>query len=141
MSMTNKRRVLFLCTHNSARSQMAEGLLRTKAGERFEVASAGTDATHVRPLAVKAMAEIGIDLSRHTSKTLDQFVQQPWDFVVTVCDSANEACPIFPAAATRLHWSFPDPSQAVGDDEQRLAVFRRVRDQIDARITEWLRSQ
>ena len=120
---------------------MAEALLRAKAGDRFEVASAGTEATQVRPLAVKAMAEIGIDLSGHTSKTLDQFVRQPWDFVITVCDSANEACPVFPAAAQRLHWSFPDPSQATGDDGQRLAVFRRVRDQIDARITEWIRAQ
>ena len=135
----NKRRVLFLCTHNSARSQMAEALLRAKAGDRFEVASAGTEATHVRPLAVKAMAEIGIDLGGHTSKTLDRFVQQPWDFVITVCDSANEACPVFPAAAKRLHWSFPDPSQATGDDEQRLAVFQQVRDQIEARISDWIR--
>jgi arsenate reductase len=138
--MTSKRRVLFLCTHNSARSQMAEALLRAKAGDRFEVASAGTEATHVRPLAMKAMAEIGIDLSGHTSKTLDRFVEEPWDVVITVCDSANEACPVFPAAAKRLHWSFPDPSQATGDEEQRLAVFRRVRDQIDARITDWIRT-
>ena len=139
--MMNKRRALFVCTHNSARSQMAEALLRAKAGDRFEVASAGTEATHVRPLAVKAMAEIGIDLSGHTSKTLEPFVRQPWDVVITVCDSANEACPVFPAAGERIHWSFPDPSQAAGDDAQRLAVFRRVRDQIDARITEWLRTQ
>ena len=118
---------------------MAEALLRAKAGDRFEVASAGTEATHVRPLAVKAMAEIGIDLGGHTSKTLDRFVQQPWDFVITVCDSANEACPVFPAAAKRLHWSFPDPSRATGDDEQRLAVFQQVRDQIEARISEWSR--
>jgi arsenate reductase len=135
----NKRRVLFLCTHNSARSQMAEALLRAKAGDRFEVASAGTEAAHVHPLAVKAMAEIGIDLGGHTSKTLDRFVQHPWDFVITVCDSANEACPVFPAAAKRLHWSFPDPSRATGDDEQRLAVFQQVRDQIEARISEWIR--
>src|SRR5437588_10443507 len=101
----NKGRVLFLCTHNSARSQMAEGLLRAMAGARFDVASAGTEATRVRPLAAKAMAEIGIDISGHSSKTLDAFVLQPWDFVITVCDSANESCPVFPGAAKRLHWS------------------------------------
>src|SRR5215218_7067324 len=105
----DRMRVLFLCTHNSARSQMAEGLLRAMAGDRFDVASAGTEATHVRPLAAKAMAEIGIDVTGHTSKTLDRFIDQPWDFVITVCDSANESCPVFPAAAARLHWSFPDP--------------------------------
>ena len=138
--MTNKRRVLFLCTHNSARSQMAEALLRAKAGDRFDVESAGTEATHVRPLAVTAMAEIGIDLTGHTSKRLDRFLQQPWDFVITVCDSANEACPVFPAAARRLHWSFADPSRATGTDEQRLAVFRRVRDEIAARISDWIQT-
>src|ERR1051325_2314052 len=97
----NKRRVLFLCTHNSARSQMAEGLLRAMAGDRFDVASAGTEATRVRPLAVKAMAEIGIDISGQASKTLEGFVSQPWEYVITVCDSANESCPIFPGAAKR----------------------------------------
>jgi arsenate reductase len=134
----DKRRVLFLCTHNSARSQMAEGLLRAMAGDRFDVASAGTEATHVRPLAIRAMAEIGIDVSRQTSKTLDRFVHEPWDFVITVCDSANESCPVFPAAAKRLHWSFPDPSRATGSEDQQLRVFRDVRDAIKTRLEEWL---
>jgi arsenate reductase (thioredoxin) len=137
----NKQRILFLCTHNSARSQMAEGFLRSLAEDRFEVASAGTQATRVHPLAVRAMADVGIDISRHTSKILDEFLEQPWDYVITVCDAANEACPVFPKKSSRLHWSFEDPSQATGTDDQRLAVFRRVRDQIHGRIIHWIRSQ
>ena len=136
----NKMRVLFLCTHNSARSQMAEGLLRTMAGDRFETASAGTEQTHVRPQAIAVMADAGIDIGHHASKTLDRFLHEPWDFVITVCDSANEACPVFPGAAQRLHWSFPDPSRATGTEAEKLAVFRQVRDAIAARLTEWLRS-
>ncbi len=104
----NKQQVLFLCTHNSARSQMAEGFLRSLAGDRFEVASAGTEATRVHPLAIRAMADISIDLSGHTSKIVE-FVQQPWDYVITVCDAANEACLVFPKKSSRLHWSFEDP--------------------------------
>ena len=130
------RRVLFLCTHNSARSQMAEGLLRHDGRGRFEVESAGTEATRVHPLAIRAMAELGIDISRQTSKTLESFLEEPFDVVVTVCDRANESCPVFRGAKSRLHWSFEDPSAAVGDEERRLAVFRRVRDQIRARIRE-----
>ena len=130
-----------LCTHNSARSQMAEGLLRVLAGDRVEVASAGTEATRVHPLAIRAMAEIGIDLGGHASKTLDRFVDQPWDTVITVCDSANERCPIFPAHTTRIHWSFEDPSQATGTEDERLAVFRRVRDEIAGRLRGWLEEQ
>jgi arsenate reductase (thioredoxin) len=133
-----KRRVLFLCTHNSARSQMAEGFLRALAGDRFEVASAGTEARGVNPMAVQAMAEAGVDLSRHTSKTLDRFVGEPWDYVITVCDSANEACPVFPAATTRLHWSFDDPSSMRGSEAERLAVFRRIRDEIKTKLESWL---
>ena len=105
----SKQRVLFLCTHNSARSQMAEGLLRHLGGERFEAFSAGTEATHVRPLAVAAMAELGIDVSRQESKTLDRYLGEPFDAVITVCDQAAEACPVFPGAKRRLHWSFTDP--------------------------------
>ncbi len=122
-----RARVLFLCTHNSARSQMAEGWLRHLAGDRFEVASAGTEATRVHPLAVRAMGEVGIDLSPHRSKTLDSLRDRPWDYVITVCDRANERCPLFPGPTTRIHWSFDDPSQATGDEDQRLATFRRVR--------------
>ncbi len=128
------QRVLFLCTHNSARSQMAEGLLRARAGDRFEVASVGTEATGVRPEAVAVMAELGIDISDRQSKTLDRFLGERWDYVITVCDQANESCPIFPGAAQRLHWSFPDPSQAAGDEQARLAVFRQVRDAIADRL-------
>ena len=127
-------RVLFLCTHNSARSQMAEGLLRHLAGERFEAHSAGTEATHVRPLAVRAMEEVGVDISGHESKTLDRYVEEPFDYVITVCDDANAACPFFPGAVNRLHWPFEDPSRAKGSEEERLAVFRSVRDRIRERI-------
>ena len=123
-----------MCTHNSARSQMAEGLLRALAGDRFEAHSAGTEATHVRPLAIRAMEEIGVDISDQGSKTLDRYLKQSFDYVITVCDDANEACPFFPGAANRLHWSFEDPSKAEGTEEERLAVFRSVRDQIRERI-------
>ena len=129
-----KQRVLFLCTHNSARSQMAEGLLRQRGGDRFEALSAGTEATHVRPLAIRAMAELGIDISSQASKTLERYLDQPFDQVITVCDQANEACPVFFGAKQRLHWSFPDPSKAEGDEDQQLAVYRSVRDAIRARI-------
>jgi arsenate reductase (thioredoxin) len=133
-----KTKVLFLCTHNSARSQMAEGLLRHLAGDRFEVMSAGTEATFVRPEAMGAMAELGVDISGQESKTLERYLGEPFDYVVTVCDAANEACPVFPGAKSRLHWSFRDPSQATGGDEERLEVFREVRDEILARIEEEL---
>ena len=131
-------RVLFLCTHNSARSQMAEAWLRALGGDRYEVASAGTEATRVHPLAARAMAEVSVDLGDHTSKTLDRFVGDRWDWVITVCDAANEACPVFPGAAHRLHWSFDDPSRATGDDDARLATFRRVRDEIRTTLAAWL---
>jgi arsenate reductase (thioredoxin) len=129
-----RTRVLFLCTHNSARSQMAEGLLRHLAGDRFEAFSAGTEATHVRPLAVRAMNEVGVDISGQESETLDRYLREPFDYVITVCDEANEACPFFPGASERLHWSFPDPSKAQGNEEERLGLFRRVRDDIEGRI-------
>lgn len=134
-------RVLFLCTHNSARSQMAEGLLRSLGGERFEVHSAGTEATAVRPLAIEAMREIGIDISRQSSKTLDRFVDERFDHVITVCDDANESCPVFPNATRRLHWSLPDPSKAVGTVDEQLAIYREVRDQLKARIGAELMSE
>jgi arsenate reductase (thioredoxin) len=129
-----RSRVLFLCTHNSARSQMAEGLLRHLAGDRFEAFSAGTEATRVRPLAIMAMEEIGIDISGQESKALDRYLNEPFDCVITVCDDANEACPFFPWAQSRLHWSFEDPSRAEGSEEERLAVFRSVRDRIGERV-------
>ena len=131
---SRSKRVLFLCTHNSARSQMAEGLLRELGGDQFEVYSAGTEATHVRPLAIRAMAELGIDISGQESKTLDRYLNEPFDAVITVCDQANEACPVFFGARERLHWSFADPSKARGTEEQQLAVYREVRDAIRERI-------
>lgn len=113
---------------------MAEGLFRHLAGDRFEVESAGTEQTRVNPSAIAAMKELGIDISSHTSKTLDRFLDQKWDYVITVCDNANESCPIFAGASTRLHWSFEDPSVAKGSDDERLAEFRRIREQIRARL-------
>jgi arsenate reductase len=123
-------RVLILCTGNSARSQMAEGLLRHDGGAAFEVASAGTKPTHVRPEAIAAMREIGIDISGHRSKSVDEFVGQGFDFVITVCDSARESCPVFPATTRRIHWSLDDPAAVQGSDEERLAAFRRIRDEL-----------
>ena len=132
-----KKRVLFLCTHNSARSQMAEGLLRQLGGDRFEAYSAGTEATRVRPFAIKAMQELGIDITGQQSKTLERYLDQAFDKVITVCDLANEVCPVFFGARERLHWSFPDPSQATGSEDDQLAVYREVRDAIKARIEAW----
>jgi arsenate reductase len=129
-----KKRILFLCTHNSARSQMAEGLLRKQAGDRFEVSSAGTEATRVHPLAIAAMRDLGIDISRHRSKTLNEYAGDHFDYVITVCDKANESGPVFPADTERIHWSFEDPSQVTGSDEQRKHVFRKVRDEISGRL-------
>ena len=138
---SRRLRVLFVCTHNSARSQMAEGFLRALAGDRFEVKSAGTERTSVHPLAILAMAERGIDISRHTSKLLVGLMQEPWDYVVTACDDANERCPLFPGRAKRLHWSVEDPSRATGSDADRLETFRRVRDQIACQLQHWLRTE
>ena len=135
-----KQRVLFLCTHNSARSQMAEGLLRSLGGDRFEAFSAGTEATHVRPLAIKAMAELGIDIAGQESKTLNRYLNEPFDEVITVCDSAAEACPIFPGATHRRHWSLEDPSQARGSEEEQFAVYRQVRDALRSHIEQDLLS-
>jgi arsenate reductase len=117
---------------------MAEGFLRHLAGDRFAAASAGTEATRVHPLAIRAMQEVGIDLGAHRSKTLGDLPDRSWDYVITVCDSANERCPVFPGRTTRLHWSFDDPSSARGAEEERLATFRRVRDEIHVRLREWL---
>ena len=129
-------RVLILCTHNSARSQMAEGYLRHLAGDRFEVESAGTEQTEVRPEAIEAMHRDGIDISGQTSKTLDRFVDQSWDYVITVCDQANESCPVFPGAKHRLHWSFEDPSRVQGSGRQE--AFNRTAKQIRQRLLDWL---
>lgn len=128
--MKEKKRALILCTGNSARSQMAEGFLQHIAGELFDVESAGTIASFVRPQAITVMAEIGVDISGHRSKSLDEFRETAFDYVITVCNNANETCPVFPGPAKRIHWSFDDPAEAVGSNEQQLAVFRRVRDEI-----------
>ncbi|HTX39344.1 MAG TPA: arsenate reductase ArsC [Bryobacteraceae bacterium] len=128
--MPDKKRVLILCTGNSARSQMAEGLLRHDAGERFEVFSAGTRPSRVRPEAIAAMREVGIDISGQRSKSVDEFAAQSFDYVLTVCDNARESCPIFPGHGVRLHRSFDDPAAVQGSDEERLAEFRRVRDEL-----------
>lgn len=132
--MNSKQRVLFLCTHNSARSQMAEALLREIAGDHFDAFSAGTEATGVRPNAIAVMNEIGIDISGQESKTLQRYLNEPWDYVITVCDDANEACPVFPGMINRSHWSFQDPSKATGTEQEQLEVYRRVRNEIAARI-------
>ena len=128
--MTDRKRVLILCTGNSARSQMAEGLLRHLASDRFDVASGGVAPTSVRIEAIKVMGEIGIDISRQHSKSVDTFAGQEFEYVITVCDSANEHCPVFPGKTKRIHWSFDDPAEAEGDEESRLSVFRRVRDDL-----------
>ena len=127
-------RVLFLCTHNSARSQMAEALLRARSGGRVDVASAGTEQTFVQPLALIALQEIGIDASAQSSKTLERFLNDHFDYVITVCDAANDACPTFPNAATREHWSIPDPSKATGREDLQLEKYREVRDELEMRI-------
>jgi len=117
---------------------MAEAYLRALAGDRFEVASAGTAPTRVHPLAVRVMQEVGLDLTGHTAKGLDRVAGEPWDWVITVCDAAAAACPVVPGATRRLHWPFEDPAAAAGPEEAQLEVFRRVRDGIRARIEAWL---
>ena len=132
--MIGQKRVLILCTGNSARSQMAEGLLRHDGGAAFAVESAGVEASFVRPQAIAVMREVGIDISGHRSKSVAEFLGQEFDWVITVCDNANERCPIFPGRTERIHWSFDDPATAIGDEEDQLAVFRRVRDEIRQKL-------
>ena len=135
--MSNKKRVLILCTRNSARSQMAEGLLRHDAGERFDVKSAGTKASFVRPEAIAAMRELGIDISGHRSKNVDEFEGQQFDYVITVCDNARESCPIFFGKAEKLHHAFVDPAALTGSEEERLELFRRIRDELRSFLVEF----
>ena len=134
----SKQRVLFLCTGNSCRSQMAEGFLREYGGDAFEVASAGVDPTRINSLAVRVMAEAAVDISAQYSKSVDEMTAGQFDYVITVCDRAREVCPIFPRAGRSLHWSFEDPAEATGAEEDRLIVFRRVRDEIGARVREFV---
>ena len=129
-----KVRVLILCTGNSARSQMAEGLLRHDAGNVYEVFSAGTKPSHVRPEAIAVMQEVGIDISGHRSKSVDEFVGRDFGYVITVCDNAKESCPVFPAKTKRVHWSIEDPAAVHGPEEERLKAFRRARDELRARL-------
>lgn len=127
-------RVLFLCTHNSARSQMAEGLLRARGGDRVEVFSAGTEPSQVNPLAIQAMDELGIDIRGHKSKSMDAFLNQSFDYVITVCDRAKDACPVFPGAPEQIHWSFADPSEASGGADKKLRAFQETAQGLSQRI-------
>jgi len=133
----DQKRVLILCTGNSARSQMAEGLLRNDGGERFEAFSAGVSPSQVRPEAIEAMREVNVDISGQRSKSVEEFAGKAFDYVITVCDNARAQCPFFPAEAERIHWSFDDPAATEGNEQERLAVFRRVRDEIRARLGEF----
>jgi len=136
-----KKKILVLCTGNSARSQMGEGLFRSEGGGGFEVFSAGTKPSLVRPEAIAAMQEIGIDISGQRSKSVDEFSGHPIDYVVTVCDNARDSCPVFPAATEWIHWSFEDPAAVQGSEQERLAAFRRIRDQIHERVKEFFRDR
>jgi len=133
-----KKRVLFLCTHNSCRSQMAEGLVNHFLGDRFQAFSAGTEATRVNPLAARVMMELGIDLAGHHSKTLDEFAGERFDFVITLCGDANEKCPLFFGGVQRMHLGFDDPSRLPGHEEEVLPKYRRVRDEIRTKLTDFL---
>lgn len=134
------KRILVLCTGNSARSQMGEGLFRREGGGGYEVASAGTTPTRVRAEAIAVMSEIGIDISGHRSKSVDEFAGQHFDYVVTVCDNARDNCPVFPGGAQRIHWSLEDPAAVPGSETERLAAFRRIRDELRARVREFFAS-
>ena len=136
--MTEIKKVLFLCTGNSARSQMAEGLMNHLSHEEWKVQSAGIFPSYVHPLAIRVMEEIGIDISQQTSKSVNQFLNEVFDYIITLCDEAAQSCPTFPGQGKRLHWSFQDPAAAIGTIEERLAVFRRVRDEIRTKIEEFL---
>jgi arsenate reductase (thioredoxin) len=134
-----KSKVIFICTGNSCRSQMAEGLLRTLAGDRYEVYSAGLKPSVVNPRAIHVMKEIGTDISGHQSKSVEQYLEQPFDYIITVCDNANETCPYFPGSGKRIHWSFTDPADATGTEEEILSEFRKIRDQIKSGLENFIR--
>ncbi|MCL6647339.1 MAG: arsenate reductase ArsC [Chloroflexi bacterium] len=139
--MTGRRRVLFLCTGNSARSQMAEAWLRALGGEAFEVHSAGTEPRGLHPLAVTVMREVGIEIGHQVSKSAEPYLGEPWDFVITLCDRARESCPILPGASEQIHWSIDDPADPALPEGQRLRVFRRVRDEIKQRVSLFVTAQ
>ena len=136
----DRRRVLFLCTHNSARSQMAEGLLRSMASGQIEVVSAGSEPGGVHPLAVAVMQEVGIHIASARSKSLDEFAGQRFDYVITLCDQAQESCPVFPGDPKLIHWSFPDPSAATGDENDRYQAFAQVRTELAIRLRTWIQA-
>ncbi len=138
--MSKKNKVLILCTGNSARSQMAEGLMREMGGDDFEVASAGISPTQVRPEAIEVMKEIGIDISQYFSKDVDRFVADAFDYVITVCNNANEHCPVFPGRVERIHWDFEDPVLVEGNEAARLNAFRKARNQIRERLETFIES-
>ena len=131
-----KTKVLFICTHNSARSQMAEGLIRTLYPDRYEPYSAGTEPSTVNPYAVRVMAELGIDISSHCSKPLDEFLDMKFDYLVTVCNQAKQACPLFPGGKESIHKGFEDPAAFTGSEDEKIPIFRRVRDEIRKWIVE-----
>jgi len=136
-----RTRILVLCTGNSARSQMGEGLFREEGGDGYDVSSAGTRPSQVRPEAIAVMREIGIDISGNRSKSVDEFAGQAFDFVVTVCDNARDNCPVFPGATERIHWSLEDPAAVQGTEEERLTAFRRIRDQLRERVKIFVRER
>jgi arsenate reductase (thioredoxin) len=136
-----KKKVLFLCTGNSCRSQMAEGWLRHLAGDRFEVVSAGTHPVGLNPYAVTVMGEAGVDISNHVSERIAPYLEQHFDYVITVCDRAQETCPIFPGASSTLHWNFDDPAKATGTYEQQLIIFRKTREEIADRIRQFIAAE
>ncbi len=138
--MNDKKRVLILCTGNSARSQMAEVLFREIGGGKFAVESAGVAPISVRPEAFEAMREIGIDISGHRSKSVNEFVGQQFDYVITVCDNTKEQCPVFPGKSQYIHWSFDDPAATIGDEAEKLAIFCRVRGEIRQKLCEFVES-
>lgn len=139
--MSKRKRVLILCTGNSARSQMAEGLLRHDASDQFDVFSAGVEPTEVRPLAIAAMREVGIDISGQRSKSIDEFAGKEFEYVITVCDNANQQCPMFPGKTERIHWSIEDPAAAVGNEEERLKVFGRIRDELREKLRKFVATE
>ncbi len=134
--MSDRARVLFLCVHNSARSQMAEGLLRSRAGDRFEVLSAGSEPTHVHPLAVRAMLDLGVDIAQQRSKNVNVFLGERFDYIITLC--AEEVCPFFPGDAQRLHWALPDPAAVAGSENEQLAAFRHTALELQFRLDEFI---
>ena len=139
--MAGMKGVLFLCSGNSARSQMAEGFMKQLGTGRWEAQSAGVFSSYVHPLAIRVMEEAGIDISEQASKSMDQFLNEKYDCVITLCDHAAKFCPAFGGQGKRLHWSFDDPAAAIGTIEERLVVFRRVRDEIKANIEAFLKTE